>query len=126
MTNCLRSWHRCCRRICGDPDNGGRRDRKLRQGESEDHATNERVDAALEKMAGGTDSHVRGGMTTKIQAAKIASAPAFPVIASGRSITAGPVIAGEAEGTIFVPQPNKLRGRKRWIAFFHHPRAPCS
>jgi len=26
------------------------------------------------------------------------------------------------EGTIFVPQPNKLKGRKRWIAFFHHPR----
>jgi len=21
-----------------------------------------------------------------------------------------------------VPQPNKLKGRKRWIAFFHHPK----
>jgi glutamate 5-kinase len=23
---------------------------------------------------------------------------------------------------LFVPQPNKLKGRKRWIAFFHHPK----
>jgi len=31
------------------------------------------------------------------------------------------VLAGEEEGTLFVPQPTKLKGRKRWIAFFHHP-----
>jgi glutamate 5-kinase len=29
---------------------------------------------------------------------------------------------GEDEGTIFVAQPTKLQGRKRWIAFFHHPK----
>jgi glutamate 5-kinase len=32
------------------------------------------------------------------------------------------VVAGEVEGTLFVPQPAKLQGRKRWIAFFHHPK----
>jgi glutamate 5-kinase len=32
------------------------------------------------------------------------------------------VVAGEEEGTLFVPQPTRLRGRKRWIAFFHHPK----
>jgi glutamate 5-kinase len=32
------------------------------------------------------------------------------------------IVAGEDEGTLFVPQPNKLKGRKRWIAFFHHPK----
>ncbi len=32
------------------------------------------------------------------------------------------ILAGEDEGTMFVPQPNKLKGRKRWIAFFHHPK----
>jgi predicted ribosome-associated RNA-binding protein Tma20 len=32
------------------------------------------------------------------------------------------IMAGEDEGTIFVPQPTRLQGRKRWIAFFHHPR----
>lgn len=34
----------------------------------------------------------------------------------------GRILEGEAEGTLFVPQPNKLKGRKRWIAFFHHPK----
>jgi glutamate 5-kinase len=23
---------------------------------------------------------------------------------------------------LFVPQPHKLKGRKRWLAFFHHPK----
>ena len=32
------------------------------------------------------------------------------------------MVAGEEEGTLFVPQPGKLRGRKRWIAFFHQPK----
>src|SRR4029079_5646985 len=31
------------------------------------------------------------------------------------------IITGEEEGTLFVPEPTKLQGRKRWIAFFHHP-----
>ena len=31
------------------------------------------------------------------------------------------ILAGQDEGTVFVPNPNKLKGRKRWIAFFHHP-----
>jgi glutamate 5-kinase len=32
------------------------------------------------------------------------------------------VLDGEDEGTLFVPQPGKLKGRKRWIGFFHHPK----
>ena len=85
----------------------------------------ERIEASLEKMAGGTDSVTAvGGMTSKIQAAKIAVRSGIPlVIASGRkkeSLAA--VLAGQDEGTLFVPQPNRLQGRKRWIAFFHHPR----
>ena len=32
------------------------------------------------------------------------------------------VLAGEDEGTLFVPQTTRLVGRKRWIAFFHHPK----
>jgi glutamate 5-kinase len=32
------------------------------------------------------------------------------------------VVAGEEEGTLFVPQSIRLKGRKRWIAFFHHPK----
>jgi glutamate 5-kinase len=32
------------------------------------------------------------------------------------------ILAGEDEGTLFVPQATRLQGRKRWIAFFHHPK----
>jgi glutamate 5-kinase len=88
-------------------------------------ATIEQIDGALEKLAGGTDSATAvGGMRSKIQAAKIAVRSGIPlVIASGRKKhVLARVLAGETEGTIFVPQPNKLRGRKRWLAFFHHPK----
>ncbi len=85
----------------------------------------ERIDPALEKLAGGTSSATAvGGMTSKIQAAKIVVRSGIPlVIASGRKKESlAHVIAGEAEGTLFVPHPTRLRGRKRWIAFFHHPK----
>ena len=84
----------------------------------------ERVDEALEEKAGGTDSDTAvGGMASKIQAAKIVIRSGIPlVIASGRKKRVmARVLAGEEEGTLFVPQPTKLKGRKRWIAFFHHP-----
>jgi glutamate 5-kinase len=87
--------------------------------------TVERLDLALESIAGGTSSRTAvGGMTSKIQAAKIAVRSGIPlVIASGRKSQAlARVLAGEEEGTLFVPHPRRLRGRKRWIAFFHHPK----
>ena len=85
----------------------------------------ERVDEALEREAGGTDSATAvGGMASKIQAAKIVVRSGIPlVIASGRKKRVmARVLAGEEEGTLFVPQPTRLKGRKRWIAFFHHPK----
>jgi len=85
----------------------------------------ERVDEALEQKAGGTDSATAvGGMASKIQAAKIAMRSGIPlVIASGKKKKVmARVVAGEEEGTLFVPQATRLRGRKRWIAFFHHPK----
>ncbi len=88
-------------------------------------ATVEKIDAALEGMAGGTDSETAvGGMASKIQAAKIVGRAGIPlVIASGHKRKAlSRIMDGEEEGTLFIPQPNKLRGRKRWIAFFHHPK----
>jgi len=87
--------------------------------------TIERIDAALEKIAGGTSSVTAvGGMKSKIQAAKIATRSGIPlVIASGKKKEAlARVLAGDEEGTLFVPQPTRLQGRKRWIAFFHHPK----
>jgi glutamate 5-kinase len=84
----------------------------------------ERIDASIEALAGGTTSATAvGGMESKIQAAKIAVRSGLPlVIASGRKKqTLARVIAGEEEGTMFVPRPTRLQQRKRWIAFFHHP-----
>ncbi len=85
----------------------------------------QRIDTALEKLAGGTDSATAvGGMSSKIQAAKIVVRAGIPlVIASGRKKQAlARVLAGQEEGTLFVPNSTRLRGRKRWIAFFHHPK----
>lgn len=85
----------------------------------------EDIDATVESLAGGTDSPTAvGGMATKIQAAKIASRSGIPlVIASGhKKHVLERILDGATEGTLFAPQDRKLRGRKRWIAFFHHPK----
>jgi glutamate 5-kinase len=85
----------------------------------------EKIDGAIEKLAGGTKSETAvGGMRSKIEAAKIAVRSGIPlVIASGKKKNAlAKILAGEVEGTLFVAPPNKLQGRKRWIAFFHHPK----
>ena len=85
----------------------------------------EQIDDKLESSVGGTDSETAvGGMASKIQAAKIVIRSGIPlVIASGHKQTVlARIIEGEEEGTIFMPQPTRLQGRKRWIAFFHHPK----
>jgi glutamate 5-kinase len=87
--------------------------------------TIEQIDDAVERMAGGTASTTAvGGMASKIQAAKVVIRAGIPlIIASGRKkAVLARILQGEVEGTLFVPQPNKLKGRKRWIAFFHHPK----
>jgi len=88
-------------------------------------STIEQIDQTVEQLASGTESATAvGGMASKIQAAKIVSRAGIPlVIASGKKkAVLARVMAGEEEGTIFIPQSDKLKGRKRWIAFFHHPR----
>ena len=85
----------------------------------------ERIDATVEKLAGGTlSSTAVGGMIAKIQAAKIATRAGIPLaIAPGRKADVlARLLNGEAEGTWFAPQSGKLPGRKRWIAFFHQPK----
>jgi glutamate 5-kinase len=87
-------------------------------------ATVEQIDTGLLRTAGGTDSETAvGGMASKIDAARIAIRSGIPlVIASGRKKDSlARVLAGEQEGTLFVPKATRLQGRKRWIAFFHHP-----
>ena len=85
----------------------------------------ERIDEEVEKLAGGTTGATAvGGMSSKIEAAKIAIRSGIPlVIAPGRKSTVlKDILAGEEVGTIFVPRAGRLKGHKRWIAFFHHPK----
>lgn len=85
----------------------------------------ERIDGAIEKLAGGTSSETAvGGMKSKIEAAKIVIRSGIPlVIASGKKKDGlEKILSGEDEGTLFVAPPTRLQGRKRWIAFFHHPK----
>jgi glutamate 5-kinase len=83
----------------------------------------ENLDATVERMARGTASETAvGGMASKLQAAKMAVRAGIPmIIASGKKKAAlARILEGAEEGTMFVAQPAKLAGRKRWIAFFHH------
>lgn len=76
-------------------------------------------DAALEAMAGGAGSGIgKGGMITKILAAKRAAASgASTVIAWGREPRALlRLMSGEAIGTALLAQTAKYQARKRWMA----------
>jgi glutamate 5-kinase len=76
-------------------------------------------DPALEVMAGGAGSALgRGGMITKILAAKrAAGSGASTVIAYGREPDALlRLIKGEAIGTLLVAQTQKKQARKQWMA----------
>jgi len=81
----------------------------------------ERIDSRIEHLAAGTaDSRGIGGMVTKVEAAKLATASGITVvIADGR----GPdvilrLVAGEAIGTHFWPLTDRLESRKRWMVSY--------
>jgi glutamate 5-kinase len=79
----------------------------------------------VEAMAGGTTSATAiGGMTSKIQAAKVVARSGIPlVIAPGKHPDViKRVLNGDGVGTLFVPNERRLASRKRWIAFFHRPK----
>jgi len=76
-------------------------------------------DPDLERMAGGAGSSIgRGGMLTKILAAKrAAGSGAATVIAWGREPDALiRLVAGESIGTLLVARTQKTQARKQWIA----------
>lgn len=76
------------------------------------------IDVELERLAGGSAEHRgTGGMITKLEAAKLATASGVGVI-----ITSGctpdvllRLVSGEALGTFFPPTGNKMESRKRWL-----------
>ena len=78
----------------------------------------DRIDSAIECLAAGTTRELgTGGMITKIEAAKLATASGVTVvIADGRETDVIlQLVAGEAIGTRFLPISSKLESRKRWM-----------
>jgi glutamate 5-kinase len=78
----------------------------------------ERITPEIEALAGGSGSaHGVGGMVTKLQAAKLASAGGTDVvIANGHEPDALERLAGgEALGTLFVATGDRMESRKRWM-----------
>ncbi len=83
------------------------------------------VDSKIESLAGLTGSFLgSGGMVGKLQGVKKAVAYGIPtIIANGtRSGIVGRVLAGEEEGTLFLPRENRLTCRKHWLAYGVKPR----
>ena len=78
----------------------------------------ERVTADIEAMAGAAESELsRGGMRTKIEAAKIAtSSGTHMLIASGKVEHPLKTIAEGGRCTWFLTPANPVTARKRWIA----------
>jgi len=75
-------------------------------------------DPRLEKMAGGSGTLGRGGMRTKVRAARLAGrSGAATVIASGRDRQVlQRIAAGEPIGTLLLPGSEPLVARKQWLA----------
>jgi glutamate 5-kinase len=84
----------------------------------------ERITAQIEAMAGSAGSELsRGGMQTKLEAAKIATgAGTHLVIGSGRVEHPLKAIAEGARCTWFLTSANPVTARKKWIAGSLEPR----
>ncbi|HEY5306642.1 MAG TPA: glutamate 5-kinase [Pseudolabrys sp.] len=83
-----------------------------------------RITPEIEAMAGASGSELsRGGMLTKIEAAKIAtSAGTHMVIASGHGMHPLAAVADGAACTWFLTPANPVTARKKWIAGSLEPR----
>ncbi len=88
-------------------------------------STVERLDGSIFELvrdrAGGVG---KGGMTSKLEAARLATAAGENVIiACGRTPDIlSKIIAGETVGTLFLAQGRTVAARKRWIGFTVKPR----
>jgi glutamate 5-kinase len=71
----------------------------------------------IDAMAGGAASHLsRGGMTTKVEAGKIATkAGTAMIIAKGTEMHPLMALTDGARHTLFAPAESRAQARKRWI-----------
>jgi glutamate 5-kinase len=76
------------------------------------------TEAVLEGARGKGSAFSSGGMESKLKAADLATRGGVAVIiAKGDGVDLGRVLAGEEIGTYFVPAPQRMKGRKKWMAF---------
>ena len=77
----------------------------------------DRIDERVEGLAGGTKGRGIGGMVTKIQAARLATASgATVIIAEGiEHNVLLRLVEGEAIGTLFTPATSKMESKKRFL-----------
>jgi glutamate 5-kinase len=78
----------------------------------------ERIDSEIERLAAGTSSRLgTGGMTTKIEAAGLATSSGVTVVIAdgGERDIILRLAKGEALGTRFLPITSKLESRRRWM-----------
>ncbi len=78
----------------------------------------DKIDAEIERIASiAFSSQGTGGMKTKIEAAKLATASGTTVvIANGRQPNVlVRIVKGEPIGTLFTPRVSKLESKKRWL-----------
>ena len=75
------------------------------------------IDERIEHLAGDTRGRGVGGMATKVQAARLATASgATVIIADGKEQDLlSRLVKGESIGTLFPPTASKMESRKRWM-----------
>jgi glutamate 5-kinase len=77
----------------------------------------DRIDEEIEQLAGERSERGIGGMTTKIQAARLATASGTHVVIAdgGEKDVLVRLAEGEAVGTLFPATVDRLESRKRWM-----------
>ncbi len=82
-----------------------------------------RITKDISKLAGGSASEFgSGGMRSKLDAARIATASGVPVVIAKFAAKAlSKILDGKDVGTLFHPSQDKLTSRKAWIAYATHP-----
>lgn len=78
----------------------------------------EKINADIEKAAGSALTSIgTGGMITKLSAAKLALSAGIPAVIAGfrNENILERILSGESTGTVFVPKPSKVEGKKRWL-----------
>ncbi len=78
----------------------------------------EKISGEIEKCAGDSSTSCgTGGMITKLFAAKTALAAGIPTVIAGfrNENIVDSILSGRDAGTVFVPKPSKIEGKKRWL-----------